>query len=448
MILGGNPQLDALRDDGAWREGRLGLWIIVLFFGVFGLWAALAPLDAGVVAVGEVKVAGNRQVVQHPAGGVISRVAVAEGSRVRANEILIELSSVELSAQERALASQAIELEASRARLIAESTGTSDLTRPQAWATMPPEYEELAAAVFARQQQELQARNDSIGAQQAVLLQRQRQSSARIEGYEAQIAAIETQTRLVGEELEGLRALAAEGYAAPVRVRAVERSEAELAGRRAEIAGMIEQTREGIGEARLQGLSIREDRARTLAEEMRNTETQLASVLPQLQAVRVQLERTRVRAPAAGVVVGLAFFNVGAVVGPGEHILELVPDEQDMILEVRVRPMDADNVRRGLMTHVRVAAFEGRQLPQVRGSVERISADSFEDDRSGERYFNVEVKVSQEEMRRISQASGREELVLSPGLPVEVVIPLRQRTALEYLLEPLQQTIWRSFREN
>lgn len=440
-------KLEVERDDGPWREGRLGLWIIGMFFGVFGLWAAFAPLDAGVVAAGEVKVSGNRQVVQHPVGGVISRVAVSEGLRVRENEILIELSSVELSAQERALAGQAIELEASRARLIAESTGAAQLARPESWATLPPEYETFAATVLARQQNELEVRGGSREAQLAVLEQRQRQSSARIEGYTRQIEAIDRQASLIGEELEGLRMLEARGFAAPMRVRAVERTEAELTGRRAELLGMIAQTREGIGEARLQGLSLLEERAETAAEEMRVVETQLATILPELQSVRVQLERTRVRAPTSGVVVGLAFFNAGAVVGPGEHILEIVPDEQDMVLEVRVSPMDADNVRRGLVTHVRMSAFEGRQMPQVEGTVERISADRFEDERTGQSYFSVEIKVPEAEMERLQAASGRG-LLLTPGLPVEVVIPLRSRTALQYLLEPLQQSIWRSFREN
>jgi HlyD family secretion protein len=437
----------AERDDGPWREGRVGIWIITIFFGVFGLWAAMAPLDAGVVAAGEVKVSGNRQVVQHPVGGVISRIAIAEGARVRENEILIELSSVELAAQERALTAQAIELEASRARLLAESAGSTELVRPPSWATLPPEYEDLAAAVLARHQQEFAIRTGAGDAQQAVLTQRQRQSAARIEGYRQQIAAIDTQSALIAEELAGLRMLEERGFAAPMRVRAVERTEAELTGRRAELMGLIEQTREGIGEARLQGLSLEEERAQGVAEEMRLVETQLATVLPELQSVRVQLERTRVRAPTSGVIVGLAFFNVGAVVAPGERILEIVPDEQDMVLEVRVSPMDADNVRPGLLTHVRMSAFEGRQMPQVRGAVERISADRFEDERTGQSYFTVEVKVPEAEMERLQSASGRS-LMLSPGLPVEVVIPLRRRTALQYLLEPLQQSVWRSFREN
>ena len=443
-----NDSQSATRDDGPWREGRLGLAAIGLFFGVFGLWAAFAPLDAGVVAIGEVKVAGNRQVVQHRDGGVISRLAVREGDHVSANQILIELSAVELAAQERGLAVQSIELEASRERLIAESGRRTEVPRPPSWDSLPPEYVELADAVLARQQDELAARRSAIWAQTGVQGQRQSQMGARIAGYREQIASIEQQSALVNEELNGLRALQSEGFAAETRVRAAERTAAELGGRRAELLGLIEQTREGIGESRMQSLSIREDRSQMIAQELRVVETQLADVQPRLQAVRVQLERSRVRAPAAGLVVGLAVFNEGAVLAPGERILEIVPDQQDMIMQVNVRPMDADNVRVGQVTNVRLSAFEGRQMPIAHGVVHRISADRFEDQRNGALYFVAEIRVPHAEIERLSRATGGGQLALVPGLPVEAVIPLRKRTALQYLLEPLGQTVWRSFREN
>jgi HlyD family secretion protein len=435
-------------NDNPWREGRSGAIVIALFFGVFGAWAALAPLDAGVVANGEVKVAGNRQVVQHREGGVISRIAVREGAHVQANQILIELSAVELAAQERALAGQAIELEASRERLLAEAARSNTIERPPSWESLPPEYVELADGVLARQQEELQARRSAVSAQTGVQGQRQSQLSARISGYQEQIASIDQQIILVNDELRGLRALAQEGFAAETRVRGAERTAAELAGRRAELLGLIEQSREGIGEARMQSLSIREDRSQLIAQELRTTETQIAETLPRLQAVRIQLENSRVRAPSAGVVVGLAFFNEGAVIGPGERILEIVPDEQDLIMQVNIRPMDADNVVVGQTTNVRLAAFEGRQMPYVHGEVTRISADRFEDPRSGNFYFVAEVRVARDELARVAAANGGVDVALSAGLPVEVFIPLRKRTALQYLLEPLGQTVWRSFREN
>ncbi len=438
----------ATKDDGPWVEGRLGLTVIALFFGVFGLWAAFAPLDAGVVASGEVKVSGNRQVVQHRDGGVVSRLAVREGDHVAANQILVELSAVELVAQERGLAVQAIELEASRERLIAESGRRDQIARPALWDALPSEYVELAAAVLARQQDELRARRSAVYAQTGVQGQRQSQMSARIAGYREQIASLEHQQALVGEELNGLRSLHAEGFAPETRVRAAERTAAELEGRRAELFGLIEQSREGIGEAQMQSLSIREDRAQQIAQELRVVETQLGEVQPRLQTVRVQLERARVRAPTAGLVVGLGVFNSGAVIAPGERILEIVPDEQDMIMQVNIRPMDADNVRVGQETNVRLSAFEGRQMPYARGVVHRLSADRFEDQRNGSHYFTAEIRVSHEEIERLSRASSSGQLTLLPGLPVEVVIPQRKRTALQYLLEPLGQSVWRSFREN
>lgn len=439
---------EEILNDDPWLEGRLGVIVIALFFGVFGLWAAFAPLDAGVMAIGEVKVAGNRQVVQHREGGVVSHVAVREGDHVVANQILLELSAVELAAQERALAGQAIELEASRQRLLAEAAHSNDVARPDSWASLPPEYAELADSVLARERSELRVRRSAISAQTGVQGQRQAQLNARIAGYQDQINSIDQQIVLVNEELNGLRALAEEGFASETRVRAAERTAAELTGRRAELLGLIEQSREGIGEARMQSLAIREDRSQQIAQELRLTDTQLADVLPRLQAVRTQLERARVRAPTAGVVVGLAIFNPGAVVQPGERILEIVPDEQDMIMQVNIRPDDADNVHVGQHTNVRLSAFEGRRMPYARGIVSRISADRFEDNRTGARYFIAEVRVSRAEMQRLAEAVGQRELRLSPGLPVEAFIPLRKRTALQYLLEPLGQTVWRSFREN
>lgn len=439
---------EALMNDNPWREGRIGVVVLALFFGVFGLWAAFAPLDAGVVAVGEVIVSGNRQVMQHREGGVISRVAVREGDHVQEGQILIELSAVELTAQERALAGQAIELEASRERLLAEAARSDEVQRPASWDSLPPEYVTLADGVLARHQDELRARRSAVWAQTGVQGQRQSQLSARIAGYEEQVIAIDRQNALITEELRGLRTLADEGFAAETRVRSVERTQSELVGRRAELQGLIAQSREGIGEAQMQAVSIRGDRAQLIAQELRVAETQLAELHPRLHAVRTQLEASRVRAPSAGVVVGLSFFNEGAVIGPGERILEIVPDEQDMIMRVRIRPMDADNVVVGQPVNVRLAAFEGRQMPYVRAEVSRVSADRFEDERSGAHYFEAEIRAPSAELQRLTEAMGGQDLRLSPGLPVEAVIPLRKRTALQYLLEPLSQVVWRSFREN
>ena len=448
MNVQGPASGSAKRADNAAAEGRLGLIVTGLFFGVFGMWAAFAPLDSGVVAIGEVKVSGSRQVVQHRDGGLVSRVAVREGDHVETGQILVELSAIELIAQESGLTSQAIELEASRQRLLAEGAGRRVMQRPLNWTALPLEYQTLADAVFQRQQRELAASTGATDASVSVLDQRQRGTDARIGGYHEQIAAIDAQAILIQQELDSLRALAAEGFAATARVRAVERTAVELDGQRAQLNAAIQESQEGIGETRLQSISIRQERANQIAQDLRLTDERLAEVTPRLQATRQQLESTRVRAPSAGRIVGLAVFNVGAVVRPGEKILELVPDEQGLILEVRVRPVDADNLTSNQNAQVRFSAFEGRQIPVAHGRVERISADRFEDARTGEPYFLADVRVSPEELTLLSRAAGMDELLLTPGLPVEVVIPLRKRTALQYLIEPLTQSVWRSFRQN
>lgn len=435
-------------DDGPSREGVYGVSLIVLFFGFFGLWAAFAPLDAGIVANGEIKLSGNREVIQHRDGGVISRISVHEGDHVRSGQLLVELSAVELVAQENALTTQALELEASRARLLAESAGHATFERPASWAGLTPEYSELAEAIYQRQLRELSTSISSTDVRASVMTQRERETRARIAGYSEQIRALDQQSASIGQELEGLRALEADGFAAPTRVRAVERTQAELVGQRAELTGLLEQARASVGETRLQSVSVRQDRSTQIADELRTSDARYAEIAPRLQAARVALEATRVRAPTAGRVVGLEFFNPGAVVRPGEKILELVPDEHRLIMEVHVRPNDADNVHPGQATLVRFSAFEGRRMPYANGRVERISADRFEDQRTGQPYFIADVSVSPQELRRLSVAAGMRELPLSPGLPVEVMIHLRKRTALQYLTEPLTQTVWRSFREN
>jgi HlyD family type I secretion membrane fusion protein len=433
--------------DGGGPEIRLGLLLIILFFVGFGGWAALAPLDAAVTAPGAVVVSGNRQTVQHREGGIVSAIIVREGDRVQESQVLVELASSELRAQERALIGQAIELEATRARLIAEQEGVDSIATPEAWAGLASDYREVADGVLARQLRELQARSGAVDAQLDVLGQRREQLSARIAGYEDQILSLDRQDVLIGDELAGVRQLADRGLAPLTRVRALERAQAELQGRRAELRALIEQSRQAIGESAMQGIAVGESRAETLARELRETETRLAEILPQVDAVRAQLERTLIRAPATGQVVGLQVHTVGGVVRPGEPLMDIVPEAQPLVLEAQVSPAHADDLQIGMRTEVRFISFTGVSMPLVFGEVTRVSADRFVDERSGAAYFIAEITVSAEQIAVVDalapQGSG-----VRAGLPVDVVVPLRERTALQYLVEPLNRQLWMALREN
>lgn len=416
--------VERMTSDEARPEIRFGLGVFASFFVIFLGWAAFAPLDAAVVAPGVVVVSGARQTVQHRDGGIVAQIHVEDGERVEQGEVLIELSAPETLARKEALLSQVLDLQMQRAQLLAHQQGRMHIDAPPEWAALPQEDRAFAEAALARHRREASARSAA--------LRTQRTSAgavdARIAGYQEEIVALNRQHQLLEDELAGVRSLAERGLMPLTRVRALERAQADLDGRRASLRAAI--------------ASALEDRAA----ELRDIEARLAQLVPQLAGARAELENTRMRAPVSGVIVGLQANTVGGVIRAGEPVMDIVPEGQDLIVEAQIRPEDADDLHQGLESEVRITAFSGRTMPMLRGEVQRVSADRFVDQRSGQPYFLARIAVAQSELQRLrSQARAQSEL--RPGLPAEVIVPTRQRTALQYLLEPLNQSLWSSFRE-
>jgi HlyD family secretion protein len=415
---------DPLTTDDARKEIRFGVGVFASFFVLFLGWAAFAPLDAAVVAPGVVVVSGARQTVQHRDGGIISNILIEDGQRVEQGEILIELSAPEVLARKEALLSQVLDLQMQRAQLMAQQAGRTQIEAPREWVALPPEDRATAAEALERHRREAAARRAALRTQRAGSA-----VDARIAGYQEEIVSLNRQHRLLEDELEGVRSLADRGLMPLTRVRALERAQAELDGRRAELRAAI--------------ATALEDRA----EQQRDIEARLAQLLPQLAGARSELENTLLRAPVSGVIVGLHANTLGGVIRAGEPVMDIVPEGQDLIVEAHVRPEDADDVHSGLQSEVRITAFSGRTMPMLEGEVQRISADRFTDERSGEAYFLARVLVPQPELQRLAE-DPRIQAQVRPGLPAQVVIPTRKRTALQYFLEPLNQMLWGSFRES
>ncbi|HET9231271.1 MAG TPA: HlyD family type I secretion periplasmic adaptor subunit [Vitreimonas sp.] len=415
---------DPLTTDNARKEIRFGIGVFASFFVLFLGWAAFAPLDAAVVAPGVVVVSGARQTVQHRDGGIISNILIEDGQRVEQGEILIELSAPEVLARKEALLSQVLDLQMQRAQLMAQQAGRTTIEAPREWVALPPEDRETAALALERHRREAAARRAALRSQRAG-----NAVDARIAGYQEEIVSLNRQDQLLEDELTGVRSLAERGLMPLTRVRALERAQAELDGRRAELRAAI--------------ATALEDRA----EQVRDIEARLAQLLPQLAGARAELENTLLRAPVSGVIVGLHANTLGGVIRAGEPVMDIVPEGQDLIVEAHVRPEDADDVHPGLQSEVRITAFSGRSMPMLEGEVQRISADRFTDERTGAAYFLARVSVPQPELQRLADDS-RVRAQVRPGLPAQVVIPTRKRTALQYFLEPLNQTLWGSFRES
>jgi HlyD family secretion protein len=431
--------------DDPRRDIRIGGAIAIFFFVILLGWAAFAPLDAGVHAQGSVAVSGNRQTVQHPGGGVVGAIHVREGQHVRIGDILVEMESPDLEATERALTSEYFTLLTQKARLLAERNGAGNFPPPPEFARLSPEDRPIAEQALALQRSQLVARSGSLSAQTSVLGQRSRQLAEQQSGYAQQRVSLREQQRLLQDELTGLKEIEKKGFASTNRVRAVERALEELRGREAAMTAEIARAGEGMGETRMQSLSLRKTSLEEIAAELRETQTRLSDILPKLIAAREQLQHARIRAPASGQVVGLSVFTVGGVVAPGQTLMEIVPDNRNLVIQAQISPGDADDVFQGQPAQVRFLSVHDRTLPLLSGKVRTISADRLKDEKSGMSFFVAEVEIAPSELNKVRDVLGRGQL--RPGLPVEVVLTSRKRTALDYLLEPLTVHFWSSLRE-
>ena len=426
--------------DSPSRELIIGGIVIVVFFVLFLGWAGLARLDAGAYAPGQIAVSGNRQAVQHREGGTVAQLNVREGDRVRQGQVLIELSTGELKATERGVTGQVYALLAQRARMIAERDRLATIPTPREFADLTPEDRILADEAMRLQRLQYGARRTGRSTETGVLNQRIGQLDQQANGLQRQIESNIEQRRLIEEELDGMRSLAAQGFAPENRVRALERNAAALDGELGSLRAQVARAAEAVGETRLQMLGVNTRMNEDVADQLRQTEVQLNELQPKLFELRRQIANAQIRAPATGQVVGLRVFTPGGVIAAGETLMEVVPDNASQIIVASVSPDDIDNLRVGLRTEVKFPGLRERSTPILRGEVTRISADSFVDEKSGRSHFRIEVVVPQDELEKLGNASTH----IRPGMPVEVVVVLHKRTALQYLVEPLTRSLWRS----
>lgn len=431
--------------DSVMPELRMGAAIAGVFFvGLLG-WASLIPLDAAATAEGMVAVAGNRQAVQHRDGGIVTKLNVQEGQFVKEGDLLLQISASELVAQERGLAGETLALQAQRARLVAERSNTPFQT-PVEFASIPEEDKPLAAEAMRSQQLVYDSRRNSMSTERSVLEQRIRQHAEQIAGIESQKFSNEMQKNLLAEELEGLRKLVPSGYVALNRVRAMEREVADLDGKEGTLRSDGARLTEAIGEARLEILGIDRRKMEEVATELRDVQVRLDELMPKLLATRQQIARASVRAMVSGQVVGLKVFTEGGVVSAGETLMEIVPTDRNLVIEAKAAPTDADDLHVGMTTQIRFPALQERDIPIIEGKISKVSADSFEDQRTGGHYFQIEVSVPPESLAKLKEF--RADGGIRAGLPAQVIVPLRKRTALGYLLEPLASTFWKVGREH
>lgn len=429
-------------------DSRIGYVILGLFFVLFLGWAAVARLDAAALSPGKLVVDGQRQTIQHREGGVVGQILVKEGQHVEKDQVLFRLAAADVVAQERALSAQAITLLAQRARLQAEQLRRGTITPPAEFAQFTNPADRVAMGEAMRiQQVQLQTRLSVLNATRGALGQRSSGAGNLGQGYNRQVAAINQQIASLNSELESLRDVANKGFVSQNRIRALERARAELEGQRGQFSATAAQTRDQAGEARLQSLEAQASYLERTASELRDVEAALNDVMPKLNAARDQLSRTEIKSPVAGTVMGLQVFTPGAVIAPGQRLMDVVPQSADLTIEGKLALQDGDDVFRGQKAFVSFDTLHERSLPPLEGKVTRVSADSFTDEKTGESFFTVSVAVPTSEMNKIKQVRGSD-FELRAGMPVSINIPVRARTALQYMFEPLTAALRRSGKEH
>jgi HlyD family secretion protein len=433
--------------DDARRDLRLGLAVAALFFVIFLGWAAFAPLDAAAHAGGQLIVSGHRQTVQHRDGGVIEAIRIKEGQHVEKGQILIELAGAEVRAEERALATQTINLEAEKARLEAEQSGLATISWPAHFHDPRQPSRDLIVSAMNAQMRKFQAGRALLNAQSQVIGQQVRQSRESAVGYRSMMKSSVEQERLIDEELDSLRTVAEKGFVSINRIRALERAKADLQGRGSGYAANAAEAGAAAGATQLRRLEGERAFRERASGDLRQVEATLSEMLPKYRAALERAERLQIRAPATGMVVGLKVFTEGGVIAPGNPILDVVPDRADLVVAARFSVDDADDVKAGQIAQIRFPGLRDSGLPILKGRLERLSADSFVDEETGVPFYTAELRVPPSELAIIRSSRGAN-FDLKPGMPVEVLVPLRKRTALEYAFEPFWAAMWRSFREH
>ena len=423
------------------RPALIALFAVLAFSTLLAVWTAFAPLAGGAVAQGRISPEGARRTVQHLEGGIIEEILARDGDQVLEGDVLIRLQSTQARAGFQVLEDQRLRLEAQLERLQNEQRGSEvpefseDLN---AEAVRDPSF----ARILQGQVDQFEARSALHANRSEVLNRRIAQLNEEIAGLEEQMLRQDDRAELIAEEVSSLETLVRNGLAPRPRLLALQREAVMIAESKAANRASVARAQQAIGEAEGQLLALEAERLDEIAESIASVEAMRAEVLERVIPSEDILERTLIRAPSSGTVVGLAFSNSGAVIQAGQPILDIVPDGERLIVDARLSPLDRDSVWPGMQATVNITALPLRRAPRLFGEVLDISADAIVDEATGLEYFRARVSVD------LSQLEAEApDLQVTPGMPAEVLFVTGERTLLEYLVDPLRQSFSRALRE-
>ncbi|MFG6559332.1 HlyD family type I secretion periplasmic adaptor subunit [Sulfitobacter sp. 1A15299] len=433
------------REDKDWSARRpliLGFIGLLLLFGGFGTWAVTSQIAGAVVASGRIEVDRNRQIVQHETGGVVADILVDEGDSVAAGDVLLRLDAEQLTSQLAIVEGQLYELMARRGRLEAQRDEVETVTFDEELltaGTANPDVQELVDG----QRNLFDARRVSVAQELEQLGKRRAQIKAQIRGVDAQEAALSRQLELIEEELANQQSLLDRGLTQASAVLTLMREQARLRGQIGELSAQKAQSQERVTEIDIERLKLRSagrEEAITQLRDLRYRELEMAE---QRRALRAEIDRLDIRAPVSGVIYGMQVQTPRSVVRAAEPLMYLVPQDRPLIIASQVQTIHIDQVAVGQEVNLRLSALNQRTTPELVGKVLQVSADSIEDNATGQSYYRAEIALNPGETDKLEAGT-----ILLPGMPVEAFIRTGERSPMAYLLKPMADYFARAFRES
>ncbi len=413
----------------------VGATIVLVFFVGFGGWAATAPLQSAAVAPGVLSVESYRKTVQHLEGGIVAKILVQEGQSVSAGQTLIQLDTTQVKAN---LAQLRIRHEAVRAlaaRLEAERDGRDEIDFADQNTS-----KDVSNAIKG-ELNIFNARRRALAGEQGILENRITQFREEMTGLHGQINAQGTQLKLIDEELAAQEKLFARKLTGMQRIIELKRERSEVSGNRSQQRAAIARIKQSIEEEKLKILELRTTILNEVVAQLREVKTSFSDLDERIHAAEDVLHRTNITAPLNGTIVNLQVHTIGGVIGAGESLMDIVPDEEELVVEARVNPIDIDSVVPGMEAEVVLTAFNRRTVAPLTGVVASVSADRLTDERTGNPYYLARVTLPD------IAVTIEKELELSAGMQAEVMIITGEQTTVEYIFRPVQRSFYRAMRE-
>ncbi len=425
--------------EGRSHTVRFGLIALLIGFGGFILWAGFAPLDEGVPSQGTVVIDTKKKAVQHLTGGLVKEVLVGEGDRVKEGQLLIRLDEALARSNYEVARQNYIALRATEGRLTAERRGDTKIALNSGISGMDDvaQVQQLVEA----QQQLLESRQSALAAELQSIEESMQGQLAQIQAYEAMRANKKDHLASLAEELSNTRGLVKEGYAPRNRQLELERQEGDIQASISELLGNTTRVKRGVAELKQRMIQRRQEYRKEVDTQLSDVQREIPGAAERLRVAKDDLGRIEIKSPAAGQVVGLAFQSAGAVVSPGQKIMDIVPEGQSLLVEAHVAPHLIDKVRQGLAVDVRFSSFSNSPQLVVDGTVASVSSDLITDQPGTAGYYLARITVTPQGFEKLGKRQ------LQAGMPVEVIFVTGQRSLLTYLLSPLTKRIAASMKE-